>query len=707
MKKEEPRVRKFLVIIFAIILLGVLTLLIVTTDVFDRSYRNDIMPFSGIWEDEKGTEYRIVELVGGKLPEGTILSKKLPEHLTDADCLCFESRNCNFNVYVEGTKLYSFKSKENLSGLGYGHAFHEVNLRAAYSGKTVRIEMDGVYEGQNGGRIFSLYICTASDYFHLQVDERILSVILSAMTLFFGIIMILVFIWIPGKERLPFDIASLGLSAFALGTWLFGDTGIIQLLTGQLYAWRAIDRVVIFFVGFPLVSFFNSLTAKKRVVYQRAWFFATLAFIVSLIGLRYFAGVDMIESYTPALVVFIAGLLLTFLIIFIDNSIYCRKHNINIKLKYFFAGMTVLIGCAFLDLVFYSVRFSSVETYGTFTRVGTVAFIFIMMLQFLNWWAKDQATIGRERFINRILQDSIASGSSEDSIRTALEYIGTELKLGRTIIFEERSKGRFHGTYEWFEEGRDPDVLELLYIPYQGLIDKLYDNYRASGKALIVEDVEACQDAHPALYNLLSPYHVQNLAVIPMEENDGLAGLFVLLDVPKQALSAVNEIIGTISYFLSQLILRRDEEKRLRHYSYNDTLSGALNRRAYLEYINQDIDTSVSFGYLVCEIDGLKDANNIRGYDAGDRMVQLVVDTLAEIFGKDSVYRAGGSQFVAFGSESEEAFFNNDVNRFRRKVEENGVHVFVGTVYCIYGTRDIAAVISRANQHLSEERAAK
>ena len=704
MKTEESRVRRNLVSIFAIMLGAVVLMLILTADVFDRKYRERITIFSGDWCDTEGNLHDIEDLTAGNSDHKVLITKKLPEQITDSDCLCFESRNINFNVYVEGTKLYSFQSRPNLSGLGYGRAFHVVNLRTAYSGQTIKILMEGMYEGHKGGKIFGVYVSPAADYMHLQVEERTLSVLLSTLISFFGIIMVLIFIWIPGKERLPFDIASLGEAAFALGIWLFVDTGIMQLLTGQLYAWRALDRIVIFFVGFPLISFFNSMTVRKRLIYQKIWIIATIVMVTLIIGLRYFAGVDMIESYTVFLTIYIIGILLTIVCIFADNAIYCRQHQISVKMKHFFIGLCVLVSCAVLDLITYSAKLFVVESYGNFTRIGTVAFIMIMMSQFLSWWTKDQATIGRERFVNRVLQDSISSGSTEDSIRSVLQYIGTEMNVGRVVIFEERTKGKYHGTYEWHEESRDPDALELLYLPYQGLLDTFYDSYRANKKSLVVEDVATNWNADPALINVLSSNHITSLVATPLEINDKMAGIFALVDVPKQAIPDAAEIIGYISYFLTQLVMRRDEEKRLRHYSYNDTLSGALNRRAYREYIDQDMDKSVSFGYLICEIDGLKDANTTRGFDFGDRMVQTVVDTLGEIFGQDSVYRVGGSQFVAFGSESEEAFFNNDVERFQRKVEENGIHVFVGTVYCMYGTRDISTVIARANQHLDEER---
>ena len=705
MKTDESRARNNIVILFAILMAGIVLLLLLTADLFDRSYRQRILAFSDGWMDEEGAAHNIEDITAGEMKMGMFLTKTLPEHLTDADCLCFESRNCNLNVWVEGSKLYSFKGRENLSGMGYGRAFHEVNLRAAYSGMRLRIEMSGLYEGHRGGNLTGLYVAAAPDYVHLQVEERLPSAILSTLILFFGIIMILIFIWIPDKDRLPFDIASLGLAAFAIGVWHFADTSILPLLTGQLYAWRGIERIMLFLVGFPIISFVNSLTARKRVIYQKIWFAATIAFVGLIIGCRYFLDIDMIDSFTVFFAIYIAGLLVTFACIFIDNAIYCRREHITMKMKYFFFGICVLAACAVVDLAVYFASSSVLDSYGTFTRIGTVAFITIMMLQFLSWWTKDQATIGRERFVNRVLQDTIASKNSEDSIRSVLEYIGTELKAGRVMVFEEGTQGRFHGTYEWCAEGRDPGALDLLYLPYQGFLDKVYERYRADGKSLVIEDVEAHRENLSALDELLRNNHVSNLAACPLEINGKMAGAFALVDMPKQNLPDAAEIIGSISYFLDQLILRRDEEKRLRYYSYNDTLSGALNRRAYQEYIEQDMDMSAPFGYLICEIAGLKAANSMQGYEAGDRMVQTVVDILGEIFGKGAVYRVGGSQFVAFGAESDETFFDNDVDRFRKKTTQNGIHVYAGAVYCIYGTRDLKTVIRRASECMNEEKA--
>jgi diguanylate cyclase (GGDEF)-like protein len=190
----------------------------------------------------------------------------------------------------------------------------------------------------------------------------------------------------------------------------------------------------------------------------------------------------------------------------------------------------------------------------------------------------------------------------------------------------------------------------------------------------------------------------------PIEGTDKLLGIFVILDVPQDVLDEVAKIIGIISYFISQLLSRRNEEKRLKAYIYNDALTGAYNRRAYREYIGGGLDISSPFGYLVCEIRDLEKANKTLGFDSGDKMVIEAANQLMEVFGKDNVYRSSGIELVAFGFETDEAYFNNDVERFRKLAKSKNVNVYIGAVYCIYGTKDINMVIERAAYKLAQDK---
>jgi hypothetical protein len=78
--------------------------------------------------------------------------------------------------------------------------------------------------------------------------------------------------------------------------------------------------------------------------------------------------------------------------------------------------------------------------------------------------------------------------------------------------------------------------------------------------------------------------------------------------------------------------------------------------------------------------------------------VVLTAKSLMEIFGETCVYRMNGTQFVAFGFESEELFFNNDFERAKKLLADNGIQAVCASVYCANGTRDMNVVMKRAEE---------
>ena len=320
------------------------------------------------------------------------------------------------------------------------------------------------------------------------------------------------------------------------------------------------------------------------------------------------------------------------------------------------------------------------------------------MVNFVKWWSKDQVLIGRDRFVNRIMHYAISSNSPDDIISSIMEYIGKELQVGRVVIFEDQGNGKYHGSYQWCREDKDPSAIDLLYLPYKGFVEDVEKTFEVTGNRLVVSDVEEYKNSNSYLYNLLKSNHIENMVASPLSINNKLMGMITLIELPHGLLSEASEIIGLTSYFLSQLLLRRDEDKRLRTFIYYDSLAGTLNRRAYKEFMEEKLDISAPFGYLVCIIEGLENANKMLGFDSGDRMVIETSGYLTEVFGKENVFRISGSKLVAFGFQTEEVFFQNDVERFKKQVIESGIKLQIGAVYCIYGTKDINIVINKANE---------
>ena len=55
----------------------------------------------------------------------------------------------------------------------------------------------------------------------------------------------------------------------------------------------------------------------------------------------------------------------------------------------------------------------------------------------------------------------------------------------------------------------------------------------------------------------------------------------------------------------------------------------------------------LSLAVVMCDINGLKEINDQKGHDAGDKFIVQTAQTLKSVFGKRHVYRFGGDEFIA------------------------------------------------------------
>ena len=682
---------------------AVLTVVLIALAVrIDEGGAEDMRPFVTGWTAGDGAEYDISQLRVDESGISPLLEKKLPEDIRDDDHLCFESSNVNVYVLVEGHEIYSFESKENITGSGYGTAYHEVGLAKDHAGKTVELYFSNCnpkYPSKRG-YITNMYVGPVVSYIHMELRSNAPALLASGLILFFGIVFLLISLVVSDRERMPFDVTYLGMASVLIGAWLIVLTNVYQLVTDHIYVVRVLNRFLILLAGAPLVGFFNSLTRKKRRIYTLAAFGSSVLLIALLLILRFAAGVDMMQSFQKILMIFYAVVIITTLVMFVDNERFCHRNGIASGMKFYYAAIAVFVVCALADYALYSTKRLFGITYGALTSIGTFILVPVALVQFIRWWTKDREVIERERFTNRALQYALSSDSPDESIRLMLEYMGKELKCKRAIVFEDMHNGRFAGKYGWFDQSLGSRSIDLLYLPYKGFVEEVLSSYTENGNSFLIADLEAYRDVDQNIYNLLRSYSASSVIVNPLEVDGDVTGLLVLLDLPADLIEEASSVSALTSYFLSQLILRRDDQKRMRTYTYNDSLSGAGNRRAYEEFVKNGLDMASPFGYVSCEICDLDKISEEESLEAGDKKVIDTVEMLSDIFGKENVYRMVGSRFAAFGFETDETYFRDDVAKFEKKAAEAGISVNVGYVYCQNGTTDMQRVIRTAGERI-------
>ena len=94
----------------------------------------------------------------------------------------------------------------------------------------------------------------------------------------------------------------------------------------------------------------------------------------------------------------------------------------------------------------------------------------------------------------------------------------------------------------------------------------------------------------------------------------------------------------------------RGSIERVREQAYADALTGLGNRAAYDDAVNalvEKIDAGeAAFSVAILDINGLKQANDEHGHDAGDLLITDTAAALREAFGGDRAFREGGDEFV-------------------------------------------------------------
>jgi two-component system cell cycle response regulator len=106
-----------------------------------------------------------------------------------------------------------------------------------------------------------------------------------------------------------------------------------------------------------------------------------------------------------------------------------------------------------------------------------------------------------------------------------------------------------------------------------------------------------------------------------------------------------------------------------------DALTGVLNRRAFMERMEQEIHRSlregVPFSLILTDIDYFKKVNDRHGHQVGDLVLQRFTERLSESSRPyDFVGRYGGEEFVVCLPGADISQAGSVAERMRRRVEE-------------------------------------
>ena len=100
-----------------------------------------------------------------------------------------------------------------------------------------------------------------------------------------------------------------------------------------------------------------------------------------------------------------------------------------------------------------------------------------------------------------------------------------------------------------------------------------------------------------------------------------------------------------------------------------DIMTGAYSRTAYIRDLEEMKNTDIPAGVVFADVNGLKQANDLKGHKAGDELIKEAHALLTMFFGteKDRIYRIGGDEFVIISHEEIESSFRNRFEMMTQK----------------------------------------
>ena len=216
----------------------------------------------------------------------------------------------------------------------------------------------------------------------------------------------------------------------------------------------------------------------------------------------------------------------------------------------------------------------------------------------------------------------------------------------RAYIFEQNDRGTFDNTYEWCKAGVPKEKDNLQDVPYEGIIETWFAQYQESNN-VIIHDIEECKKTSEAIYERLKPQGVNTLVTGPIKINGKMVGFYGVDNPPEEKLHEISKLIDMIEFMISFMIRLRNNADVLEHSALYDLLTDCKNRKALDWVYTEKLEKYFPLAVVMCDLNGLKEINDQKGHDAGDKFIVQATQTLKSVFGKRHVYRLGGDEFIA------------------------------------------------------------
>lgn len=310
-------------------------------------------------------------------------------------------------------------------------------------------------------------------------------------------------------------------------------------------------------------------------------------------------------------------------------------------------------------------------------------------------------SISNNDFLVGMMRFAYSQESSDEIINHILEYICSAFQSDRAYVFEDNGEGTYINTYEYCREGVEELINQNQNIQYEGMMDIWFRQYEKK-KNIIIDDIEKYRSVSELWYNILKNQGVKTLVTGPITVKGKIVGLYGVDNPPQDILEGISDKIAVMQFVIDMMIRLRNKSRAVEESSRTDFLTGCKNRKGLEWAYDNCFDDEESVSVIMCDLNGLKRINDLKGHIAGDEYICSASDMLKKYFGKQNVYRLGGDEFAVVLLSEPQSDIEKKIEEFLKESKENSVAISLGYEYADAKGADFERMLHNADVKMYE-----
>ncbi|WP_440444955.1 GGDEF domain-containing protein [Phascolarctobacterium sp.] len=291
-------------------------------------------------------------------------------------------------------------------------------------------------------------------------------------------------------------------------------------------------------------------------------------------------------------------------------------------------------------------------------------------------WKTDDAIVN----VARILR---MPEKMEHNIENALAELARLLHPSNLYIVEHKEVRSC--AYEWAAPGAElvKHTVGSISVP---LVHSAWTRFTDNGAGAFLKDVRVLKGFSEELYYYYADRGVHSLIVAPYYYRGQIRGTLLAENpLPDADLDAVR-LMETTAFFFGEELRAGMLLQQLDYANRHDSLTGIYNRNAMETDLELYSQSDIALGVAYIDLNGMKQINDQGGHAAGDSALCVVAGLLGEVFGKSSVYRICGDEFLVLQRGVDRDSFVEELAALPAQAERLQVSLAVGGQFVEHST---------------------